>query len=59
MGLAELDGPRGRALLGAGIAARVHDRTVGVLGGLAVFAMFTVSDFVVRRSRARAAGNSK
>lgn len=47
-------GPGAGALLGVGIAARVDDRTVGVLGGLAVFAMFTLADFLARR-RARAA----
>lgn len=47
-------GPGAGALLGVGIAARVNDRTVGVPGGLAVFAMFTLADFLARR-RARAA----
>ena len=50
-------GPGAGALLGIGIAARVDDRTVGVLSGLAVFAMFTASDLVARRSKARAAGH--
>ena len=49
-------GPGAGALLGVGIAARVDDRTVGVLGGLAVFAMFTLTDFLARR-RTRAAGS--
>lgn len=42
-------GPGAGALLGLGIAARVDDLTVGVLGGLAVFAMFTLADFLARR----------
>lgn len=48
-------GPGAGALLGIGLAVRVDDRTVGALGGLAVFALFTASDLAARRSSARAA----